>query len=283
MDNNLSYEEFRAQYEKQHPASVPTLEYEIHEYPQWVRWAVLITFICAAMVSGIHTVPTVWQSIEVNNIINEAMRTWVSFASLFAIELAILLSAYLMAKGVKLAYFVMGIASLVAVLANLYSVSRALNTGEDIGALIVAVALGIGAPMIALFTGKMFVDIHRADRIQDAKAKKVYKEACIAWDKEIEKAFKGYQKDATKSRVSSAVDNRLSIQTDSRQSGAGFSRVSSAVDIALNYLQNNPSAVDLSVRDLGTVAGVGKDSAAKARNLYLSENGHSNSNGNGHM
>lgn len=276
MDNQneqLDYLEFRSQYEIQHPASVPQMEYDVHEYQAWVRVAVLITFVCAAAVSGIHTVPTVWQSIEVNEIVTETMRTVVSYASLAAIELAILLSAYLMAKGVRLAYFVMFIASTVAVLANLYSVIRAFNAGGEIGALIVAIALGIGAPMIALFSGKMFVDIHRADRIQDARARKAFKEASVEWDKEIEKAYKAYLKGASKGRVSSAVDNRLSIQTDNRQSGAGYGRVSSAVDIALDYLQNNPEAANLSVRDLGTVAGVGKDSAAKARSQYLSENG----------
>lgn len=270
--NNLDFEQFRVQYETRHPSSIPKLEFELNEYPKWVRSAVLMTFICAAMVSGIHTVPTVWESITTNAIVTEEMRTIVSYASLFAIELAILLSAYLMAKGVKLAFVVMVIASSVAILANLYSVINALGQ-DDIGVLVVAVALGIGAPMIALFSGKMFVDIQRADRVQDARARKAYKESCIEWDKEIDRAFKSYQKELKKSSgdsLSSAVSSRLSIQTDRQTAGMGFARVSSAVEIALDYLNKNPNAVDLSVRELGAAVGVGKDSAAKARTVYLS-------------
>lgn len=191
----MEYNEFRQQYEDQHPASVPRMEVEMNEYPPWVRPAVLLTFVCAALVSGVHTVPTVWKSIEVGTIITEVIRNVISVASLVAVEMAILLSAYLMAKGVRLAYFVTFIASSVAVMANLYSVVTAFNTSDDKGALAVAVVLGIGAPLIALFTGKMFVDIHRADRIQDARAHKLFREASVAWDKEVGAAFKKYQKE----------------------------------------------------------------------------------------
>jgi len=192
----MEYHEFRQQYEQQHPASVPRMETEMNEYPAWVRYAVLLTFVCAALVSGVHTVPTVWKSIEVGTIITEGIRNIISLASLVAVELAILLSAYLMAKGVKLAYFVTFIASAVAIMANLYSVVTAFSADNaESGALIVAIVLGIGAPLIALFTGKMFVDIHRADRIQDARSRKAFRDASIKWDKEVGSAFKKYQKE----------------------------------------------------------------------------------------
>lgn len=196
----MNYNEFRLEYENQHPASVPRMEVEMHEYQAWTWWAVLATFICAAMVSGVHTVPTVWKSIELSEVVTPVMRNIVSFASLLAIELAILLSAYLMAKGVKLAYGVMAMAATIAIGANLYSVIAALNAGGDIGALLVAIFLGIGMPFIALFTGKMFVDIHRADRVQDARAKKAFTEASVIWDKEIERSWKAYQRTGGVSR-----------------------------------------------------------------------------------
>lgn len=274
MDNHLSYEEFRTQYEKQHPASIPQIEYEVHEYQAWVRWAVFFTFVCAAMVSGIHTVPTVWQSIEVNEIVTEAMRTVVAYASLFAIELAILLSAYLMAKGVKLAYFVMVIASLVAVLANLYSVGRAFDTGGESFALVVSVALGIGAPMIALFSGKMFVDIHRADRIQDAKAKRTYKEACIAWDSEIEKAWKGHQKGLEKrenSRNFTKSGEHLEVHESSRTSPKPRVKIH---EIAAQVRENGDE--HLSVSELMQKYDISQGSTTKIRDILRSKNGHLN-------
>lgn len=275
----MEYQEFRKQYEEQHPASVPVLEIEMNEYPGWVRWAVLATFVCAALVSGVHTVPTVWKSIEVGAIITPEIRNAVSLASLVAIELAILLSAYLMAKGVKLAYFVVSVASVVAVSANLYSVITAFNAGGDAGALVVAIFLGIGAPTIALFTGKMFVDIHRADRIQDTRAKRLFRDASIAWDKEVEKAWKAYQKSGKVSERPS-VDVRADTGQPSA-SGYGYNRKADAKDIVRKHLSDNPDDLNVSVRDLANRLNVGKTTVSDVQR-EMKERTSSNGNGNGH-
>lgn len=255
----MDYSEFRAQYEQQHPASIPALEYEVNEYAWWVRWLVLAAFICTALVSGVHTVPTVWKGIEVGELITPAIRNVVSLASLAAVELGILLSAYLMAKGVRLAYIVMAIASLIAVAANLYSVVNAFNAGGDPGALFVAAVLGIGAPLIALFTGKMFVDIHRADRIQDARARRAYREALVAWDARVEKAWKSYLR-GVRTPSEQVSDNR---PTSDSQGQAERVRL---------YLTDNPDAVRLSVRDLSELLNVGRDTAHRVKREF-SENG----------
>lgn len=275
--NQSSYQEFRKQYEEQHPASIPVYETEMHEYQAWARWAVLLTFICAAMVSGVHTVPTVWKSIELSPIITADIRNVVSIASLFAIELAILLSAYLMAKGVKLAYVVMGIASSVAVMANLYSVIAALTAGGDAGALVVAIALGIGAPLIALFSGKMFVDIHRADRVQDSRARKTYKEDCIRWDKEVEKAYKVSMK--LSSVHPSKVSNGHVQWTDEQPaaSNLGHTKVPDASRVVQQYLAENPHAISMSPRLLAGMLGVGKSTVNNVQREMrekVSTNGH---------
>lgn len=54
-------------------------------------------------------------------------------------------------------------------------------------------------------------------------------------------------------------------QTDSRQAGAGYTRVATAVDIARQWLADNPDKADLPVRQLAEMIGVGKDSVAKAK------------------
>lgn len=289
--NQITYAEFRRQVEEQRPASVPVYEVEMNEYQTWARWAVLLTFICAAMVSGVHTVPTVWKGIEVNEIITPDVRNIVSVASLFAIELAILLSAYLMAKGVKLAYAVMGVASTVAVMANLYSVISALAGGGDPGALIVAIVMGIGAPLIALFSGKMFVDIHRADRVQVARARKTYKEDCIAWDKEIEKLYKASLKASNSSGAASSVQpsnvsNGHVQWTESAPaaSSLGHSKVPDASKVVEKYLAENPDAITMSPRVLAGLLGVGKSTVNNVQRDMRDKtltNGHSNGNGNG--
>lgn len=83
---------------------------------------------------------------------------------------------------------------------------------------------------------------------------------------------------AQRTRERNRQEKRLSTQTDNRQTGYGYSRNSSAVDTALEYLKANPNALSMSVREIGEAAGVGKDSAAKARRLYQTEkpstNGH---------
>lgn len=255
----MNYHEFRQEYEEQHPASIPQYEPEMHEYPGWVRWAVLAGFIAAAMVSGVHTIPTVWASIRTGAIITEAVRNGVSVASLFAVELAILLSAYLMAKGVRLAYTVMGMASLVAIAANLYAVVTAFQENTtDAGALAVAFILGVCVPMITLFMGKMFVDIHRADRVQDARAKKAFREASIAWDKEIERAWKGYQKSNVQLSNDMSNGRNGQVAVSPSRSLLGHTKNPDASEIVRKHLSENPEDMNLSPRQLGALLDVGK-------------------------
>lgn len=69
-----------------------------------------------------------------------------------------------------------------------------------------------------------------------------------------------------------SYEDSVSVQTDEdtqptdiRQSGAGFVRVSTAVEIAKKWLADNPDKANLSLRTLEEMIGVGKDSIAKAR------------------
>lgn len=61
----------------------------------------------------------------------------------------------------------------------------------------------------------------------------------------------------------------VSVQTDGstdiRQSGAGFVRVSTAVEIARQWFIDNPGYEKTPLRELESLIGVGKDSIAKAR------------------
>jgi hypothetical protein len=114
----------------------------------------------------------------------------------------------------------------------------------------ITIGLSFGTPLVALLSGKLFVDIYRANRLIHIKVQEEYTQAMKQWDSVINGAWTKYQKE---------TDNR---------------RVSSAVDIALDYLRDNPDTANLTVRELGDLIGVGKDSAAKARKIF-SENGHS--------
>lgn len=67
-------------------------------------------------------------------------------------------------------------------------------------------------------------------------------------------------------------------RTGAHGSGQGYSKNMSAREIMWQYLEDNPDAVELSVRDLAAAAGIGKTVAAEVRNEFLdrrfSSNGH---------
>lgn len=281
----MDYGEFRKQYEEQHPASVPRLEFELNEYPAWAKWATAAAFIAVSTVSAVHTVPTVWSTIEVGEIITPFVRNMASIASLVGVELTILLSAFLMAKGQIIAYIVMVIASIVAIMANLYSSYKNLSDGGDEWAIAVSIVFGVGIPLIALFTGKMAMDIQRANRVQDGKARKMFKEASIAFDKEVERAWKAELK-ANPSRVSSVqLSNELSNGQSNASPAAslvGHTKVPDASRVVREYLSENPAALNLSPRQLAELLGVGKstvNNVQREMREVVASNGHMNGNG----
>jgi hypothetical protein len=154
-------------------------------------------------------------------------------------------------------------------MANLYSVIKAFNQGGDGGAILVAVVMGIGAPLIALFTGKMFVDIHRADRVQDVKSKRAYREACIAWDKEIERAYKAHLK------ASKRTEHPVQLDEFGRQRGY----VSHATEVVTKHLSDNPQDSTLSARKLAEKLNVSKSTVNSVQQQIKSANGHRNGHG----
>lgn len=272
----MDYEEFRHQYEIQHPASVPQMEAEISIYPDWLEKVVGVMFVSASLLSGIHTVPAVRGGMT-SGFWPQQVIDFVSMLSFVAIELVFFVAAYaLMRKRQWHVVITLLAAFVVAMVANLKENVQAYQAGDP-GTIIVAVTLGIGAPLIAFMAGKMFVDIHRARRSVGTETRRNYDAARVSWDKEINRAWEKYQKSATHNQQTT-VSDRLSTQTDNRQSGYGYNRNASAVDIALAYLKDNPDAIKLSARAFGDAVGIGKDSALKAQKMYA-ENRH---NGNGH-
>jgi len=190
----MNYDEHRQDYERKHPASIPKLEYALSPYPNWLKSVVLVMFITAASGSGVHTIPTVYAGMP--DYWPEWIRHIASIASFTYIELAIFVAIFALIG--SFSWLTVGITTLatgVATVANIYSVANAYK-GGDIWALVVSVALGIVAPGVALMSGKMFVNMHRADRMIKAQGDSQFREACIAWDKRIEIAFKAHENKA---------------------------------------------------------------------------------------
>ena len=284
-DYNLEYAEFRKQYEERYPASVPVMEQIVREYPRWLKWIVLIMFLSAALLSGVHTVPTVRRGIETDDLISAPVRDAVSLSAFVAIELGIFVSAYLMVAGGGrdrwLAWLMLALAATVAIVANLYSVSRALASGGEAGVTLVGVIIGICLPTIALASGKMYVNMHRAETSAIQRVRRMYREACQAFDGQVSDAYENYQRRLDRRTQRELPSERTEADGQGGQSsGYGYGRTADARTRVQEHLADNPQDASLSVRQLAERLGVGKSTVADAlRDMREpSTNGHSVSN-----
>lgn len=284
----LSYEEFRNQYEKQHPASVPVAPEVVRsEYPRWLRGVVLLMFICAALLSGVHTVPTVYAGIEDDGVVAPVVRAIVALASFVAVELAIFVAAYarLKASG-RLVTAMLIVTFSIALVSNIQSVLKALGANGEIGVTVVGVVLGIGAPLIALMSGEMFVHMHSASTKADTEADARYRDERRAFDTVVLTAYKKYEKDMSARVLSAQTDRQdtprlsapvLSDQTDNRQArpaASGYERTPDGQRRVMDWLNANPDDAKLASRQLAkrieemTGTKIGHDTANKGRNAW---------------
>lgn len=202
----MDYHEFRSQYEAQHPASVPVLRYELSVYARWVKWAVLAMFLAAALISGVHTVPTVYQTIEAAKVA-PLVHDIAAMSSFVAVELAILLSAYLLIRNPWLGWALLIVTSFVAAVANLQSSMSAL-AGKDDWTRLVAVVMGLAAPLIVLASGKLLVVIFNSERTISGRAEERFREECKAFDSEVLGAFEKFTRTSKRSQP-----DRIAVQS----------------------------------------------------------------------
>lgn len=280
----MDYESFRQQYEQQHPASIPSKPEVFSEYPTWVKVMVGAMFLSAAILSGVHTAPTIRRAIE---------QYWVSTlagdiaaaASFIAIELAIFTSAYLRKKNGKLALLVMGAGGIVAVAANIVSVGRALEQTGDTASGIVSIILGLAIPLIALAAGEMFVHITTAGRIENKEAERAYQEALKAFDKQVNTAWAKWQKEATTNVQ--RVTNERPLDVSNGQgvtpsaSILGHTKVPDASKRVQSFFDQYPDALwdeNLGVRKIADQLGVGRQTVSNVRQALRDQakatNGH---------
>jgi len=269
----MDYQEFRSQYEVQHPSSVPVLRYEMSVFPRWVRWAVMAMFASAAIISGVHTVPTVYATIEASKV-----APWVhqaaALASFVAVELAILLSAYLLKHNPWLGWMLLIITSVVASIANLQSSLSAMN-GKDGWTQLVAVTVGIAAPLIVLASGKLLVNIFNGERSVNGRAEERFRDECRTFDAEVLSAFEKFSKSKKASvmlpTMSASVQPQLPsasaqlsvADTRTHGHGQGYGRTTDAREQVRTYLAEHPAAITMSSRQLADLLGVGKTIVAE--------------------
>lgn len=265
----MEYEEFREDYIKRHPASVPELEGEISPYPRWLKFAALLMFLAAALLSAVHTIPVVYAGIPADTVISESVRAVAANASILAFELGILLSAFLMMvkNSLWLAWLLLGTMFAGTVIANVESISR--TGGNDVGSALVTMIFGCGIPIIALAAGKLFVNIYTAERKLKVQARETYREALKQLDATINSAY---------SRAYGAPVSSRSTKQE-KQPKQSKRRDSPSMEQALAHLRAHPEDVDRPSREVAAALGGAIGHATIFRAQHQLKNGH-NGNGN---
>lgn len=280
----MTYDEFRADYLRRHPSSIPKRARARHEYGRLVLTGVLLMYLSSAGLSGVHTAPTVYQAID-SRYTTEFVRQAVSIGSFAAVELAIPLSAF-MNRAQRLARWVLATSFLIAVIANITSTLNA-QTSRDVGAVIVSFALGIGAPLIALMSGEMLVQISASRRTVSAEIDREFAEAMRQLDQVINGQWTQYRKSVRPSTIHPLGNGRMDALPPSTvvqhpngyvdgqvgRSGAGYARESRAFQNAWAYFEaNKAAAFDTTISSLALEAripGAKKSTIAKARKAFV--------------
>jgi hypothetical protein len=259
-------------------------------YPRWVELLVAAMFVCAAVLSGVHTVPTVRAGIPAD--VAPLIAGAAALFSFVAVELSIFVSSYAMMRGVNWSNaLTLFFSTSVAVVANLYSVFSTMTTG-DTGQKIVAAMLGVGAPSIAFTAGKMYVDIYKTRRAVSFKDEELFQAVKVEWDKTILSAYEKYLsgketsvivRAAVRSDGQRTLPPPLSVQSDVRpdgqnvqsdtlrRAGHGYATSPDAREIVKAYLAQNPDALKTPVRQLAESLGVGKSTVADAKREWVAQ------------
>lgn len=274
----MTYDEFRAWYVKTHQSSVPVEPRQVRSvYPRWLRIVVLVMFICAALLSGVHTVPTVYAGIERQHV-HETVRQIVALASFVAIDLAIFVATYAKLRGNKrLVTTMLIVVFTVALVSNVNSVMKALGStaGTDFWTTAVGVILGFGAPLIALLAGEIFVSMHTADQEASSEAEDKYRREMKDFEAIVLREFKKYTQanKPVKSGEFHETSNGVH-ETSVKLHEVNFSpkpRVK-LHEVAREIHENGDA--DLSSQEMMTKYGISLGSTTKIREMLKNGSGH---------
>lgn len=282
----LSFEDFRQDWILKHPASIPVEQVDDSPYPRWLKTATLLMFLSAAMLSAVHTIPVIFETIPNNDVVSIETRTIAANASIAAFELGILLSAFLMIvkSSERLAWVLLGMMFVGTVVANIVSISKA---GDGtLGASIVTLIFGGGVPIIALAAGKLFVNIHNSERIGKKRGREEHREALKQLDTTINQAYSKYAKEVQKVVHSmNSVNERPAPFIRATNSSNGYSKLMNSRQIISEFFRQHPDYKNMTLDELNaaiereTGTRVGRTSIHNVRKEWEEQR---SVNGNGH-
>lgn len=164
MSEKMTFVEYKTEWLLRHPGSIPTpKEAEKHGILAKLAWG--FSFISSAIVSGVHTVPTIVQTIPSSEYLTSDAKWIASLFGFGAIELSIFLSArYRADSNVAKAGLFLSVAA--AIVSNVYSGLHILQAANDnfIGGA-AAILLGIIIPLLAVVSGEQWSKLDREDKI----------------------------------------------------------------------------------------------------------------------
>ncbi len=289
---NSAWQMFKDAYQREHPK--PILEKQVKHTKDWIYNTMLLGLFGAMVVGALQTIPAFYV------VLIEAKFFWMIAAfggicGFLAIDLTMFSTSNFLIKliwrlrtkennqfnlienSIKIALvfgFVVSVASNFYFVFFAYDINIYLTNLEMPMTVTIGILIALAPAIQSLAIGAVIAAIPISQEIENLQIEKRNREIEVAylkamrtsWDRrkvkygvqDMNKAIKRLQDnpDAMSMSDNVSVYNR---QTD---------RQSNAVDKVLSYLQDNPDAMSMSVRELGEKVGVGKDSAAKAKNQY---------------
>lgn len=184
----MNYDAFRSDYSKKHPNSVP-VKGTFHGNGMGARLLWLSVFISAALISSVHTIPTILATIPVGGIIPLFVVNLAALSGFVAVELTIFASAMYKSRGrIAVAALVLSLAT--AVVANIYSAVSTMAVGQSNWfEVLVAVFIGLAAPMTAYLAGEMFARMSEEDRAEQSAINDKYRMDMQRFDKAVLTAY----------------------------------------------------------------------------------------------
>lgn len=275
MFDPMSYEQFEQDWLRRHKRSLPSRR----RISSWgliggiLVWSIIA--IGAALVSGAHSVPAIHQTIPTS--VPEGLRSLLSLAGFTIFELLIFAGA-LYRRDSPFAKYGLWLSMIGALAANIgssvYAVTE--NRGDWLN-MVVGVVLAFIAPLAAFLAGEM---VHRLaeqhkEKIGDAAAR--YRDALGDVDKQINRDYKAYLRELSKTAVQNPSNGPSNGQTGEnlRPSASilGHAKRPDASAIVQAHLLENPEDIEADARQLAARLGVGKSTVNNVQRYLKSQNG----------
>lgn len=184
-----SYDEYKAHYDKTHTSEKPKRGVA-EGFNYWLLAAVFIMLVAVNIVSGAHTVPTLYKNLEV--LIPADMRVGIAVAGFFAIEFPMLIFSFMEFQS-GLRKWIVGLALIAAIGANVYSSLSATNTdGATPFTHAISILIGVIVPLVNVATGELLRHMMQDKKKREDNRDEVYNTKDREYEKKVRTDYNSY-------------------------------------------------------------------------------------------